>query len=234
MGQGQSQQQQNNNAEVFSCAMLMQKYGIIPGQSWGTAPQSARDAYTQLACDQALTYGGCQSTQQKYGIVPGQSWGSLTDPTIQKSWVSSNCDALMKNGINAPILNQLHQCQAWQTQYGIIPGTTWGSLTDRNIASRYGAYNCDSLLHNAAPVQTTSLVANAAPIQTTSPVANAAPVAQNQSYTCSGIASQYSIVPGKNWGTLSDPAIKQWWNANNCNCASLQQQWAGMGCPGSL
>ncbi len=38
-----------------------------------------------------------------------------------------------------------------------------------------------------------------------------------KAYNCQTLASQYQIVPYQTWGSLTDTAIQNWWNAASCN-----------------
>ncbi len=51
------------------------------------------------------------------------------------------------------------------------------------------------------------------------------PTPAQSTQSCLSVGVQYGVQPLTSWGSLTDPALKQWWNNNNCNCPYLQQRY---------
>ncbi|EFJ48073.1 hypothetical protein VOLCADRAFT_91274 [Volvox carteri f. nagariensis] len=79
--QSSPQRQQRQLLTANDCGALVEKYGILPGFSWGTAGKDDRRVYDTSGCDARI----CEYWRAKYGVIPHASWGRLPDP-LKASW----------------------------------------------------------------------------------------------------------------------------------------------------
>ncbi len=128
------------NATTPLTTLMVTSLGSGPGTTTPSTSTAAPDPATAtIAID-------CQATQSKYGIVPGSSWGSLSDPAIKTAWSNQNCDAIATAAPAPSSAAGTLDCKAIKAQYNIVPGDSWGSLTDPSIKSAWTQQGCDGQL----------------------------------------------------------------------------------------
>jgi hypothetical protein len=90
-----------------------------------------------------------------------------------------------------------YNCCSLKADYSVVPGSSWGTLTDDTKKSWWNANNCDNADFDSCGTQDAT------------------------NYNCCSLKADYSVVPGSSWGTLTDDTKKSWWNANNCDNADF-------------
>lgn len=85
----------------LNCTQLRTTYGIIAGQSWGTAPANIIQEWKTKACkgpakivpgEKGVFVPGmsCYDIMNQFGIVPGKSWGNASPEAISE-WKKLKC-----------------------------------------------------------------------------------------------------------------------------------------------
>eukprot|EP00440_Ansanella_granifera_P063887 gb/GFBE01069263.1/.p1 GENE.gb/GFBE01069263.1/~~gb/GFBE01069263.1/.p1 ORF type:complete len:279 (+),score=68.93 gb/GFBE01069263.1/:1-837(+) len=145
----------------------------------------------------------CAETQKQYGIKPGSSWGSLKDHAVMKAWNQNTCDKRIAAGAHAAPAAMLEQetnaawCGKTEKQYGIKPGSNWGSLKAKEVMHEWKQRNCDK--------------------EVGAPAAAALVAKKVLTSWCSQTQKQYGIKPGVTWGTLTKKEVMHDWQVHGCD-----------------
>jgi len=151
------------------CHDMSRIYGIKSGQSFGTAPPHAKQAWMKAGCDggyapnlyQAIAskspkavedalkkavyenFGGfdsCRRLKHQYGISGPKCKSTLYGARVCDRWHALGCES--PPGYRPEHFRGINSCTHMERQYGIGDGH-WGSA-DAQVRDRWGALGCDS------------------------------------------------------------------------------------------
>jgi hypothetical protein len=109
-----------------TCRELRDKYDILPGITFGSAPKDVQDLWIANCQNERTT---CRELRDKYGILPGITFG--TAPQNVQNWWTTNCQ------------NERTTCYELMNKYGIIPGQTFGTAP-QNVKD-WWSKNCSNI-----------------------------------------------------------------------------------------
>jgi hypothetical protein len=103
-----------------TCQDWATQYAIIPGNTWGTAPDNVRTFWVAQGCNAipAKYNLSCQEMADRYNINPvatPMAWGSAAGAgDLQAVWGFKGCAA--------------RSCQSLADEFNVIPGHSWGTM----------------------------------------------------------------------------------------------------------
>ncbi|GIL59374.1 hypothetical protein Vafri_14249 [Volvox africanus] len=110
--------------------------GLLKSKTSPTANVSGVCLYLRNAT--FFNSASCGAMLEVYGVVPGSSWGQLANAAgLQTIFTNANCN--------------IRACTYYQTKYGTINSTSWGSLPT-SLQTSWTKYGCNSVVQKCPAI----------------------------------------------------------------------------------
>eukprot|EP00931_Biecheleriopsis_adriatica_P111175 TRINITY_DN8552_c0_g2_i2.p1 TRINITY_DN8552_c0_g2~~TRINITY_DN8552_c0_g2_i2.p1 ORF type:complete len:394 (-),score=74.19 TRINITY_DN8552_c0_g2_i2:66-1247(-) len=195
------------------CTDVQKAHGIIPGLSWGTlTSDQERAKWGRIGCDNMVKIASASTEDVTVALLKkspselAHKWCTdaqhlpTTGSNFEHAWQSFDCDNLLSADVKeSPDM----WCWNKGRQKGVVPGSSWGSLTDDQDRQTWGRFDCDKLFSERSEKAREELLAGKVP-------ALLGLTESGASDWCREKGIQHGVELGTTWGTLRAEQRAQW------------------------